>query len=52
MAEDDFVLMYWGFIYPGKGVETLMRAFHSVSQTIPNARLALVGAPRRAVWAD
>ncbi len=42
-AEDDFVLMYWGYIYPGKGVETLLRAFRSVCKKHPNIRLALVG---------
>ena len=29
---DDFVWVYWGYIYPGKGVETLLRAFRIVSQ--------------------
>jgi FkbM family methyltransferase len=42
-TEDDFVLVYWGYIYPGKGVETLLRAFRSVSKQHPNARLAFVG---------
>ena len=40
---DDFVWVYWGYIYPGKGVETLLRAFRIVSQRNCNARLALVG---------
>jgi FkbM family methyltransferase len=40
---DDFVWVYWGYIYPGKGVETLLRAFRIVSQRNSNARLALVG---------
>ena len=35
--------MYWGYVYPGKGVETLLRAFHAVARDVPNARLALVG---------
>lgn len=40
---DDFVWVYWGYIYPGKGVDTLLQAFHSVSRRRPNARLVLVG---------
>ncbi|MFL6711434.1 MAG: FkbM family methyltransferase, partial [Sulfurifustis sp.] len=40
---DDFVWMYWGYIYPGKGVETLLQAFRSVSRRNRNARLVLVG---------
>jgi FkbM family methyltransferase len=40
---DDFVWVYWGYIYPGKGVETLLRAFRIVSQRNSNARLAFVG---------
>lgn len=40
---DDFVLVYWGYIYPGKGIETLLEAFRMVSTRIPNMRLVLVG---------
>ncbi|MCC2642053.1 MAG: putative Glycosyl transferase, group 1 [Nitrospira sp.] len=40
---DDFVLVYWGYIYPGKGVETLLEAFRMVCTRNPNMRLVLVG---------
>lgn len=40
---DDFVWMYWGYIYPGKGVETLLQAFRLVCKRNANARLVLVG---------
>jgi FkbM family methyltransferase len=42
-AEDDFVLVYWGYIYPGKGVETLLRAFRLVCRNDTKMRLILVG---------
>ena len=40
---DDFVLAYWGYIYPGKGIETLLEAFRMVCTRMPNMRLVLVG---------
>ncbi len=42
-AEDDFVVMYWGYIYPGKGVETLLQAFRIVYAKDKHVRLVLVG---------
>ncbi len=42
-AENDFVLMYWGYIYPGKGVETLLEAFRMVCDRHPGMRLLIVG---------
>jgi FkbM family methyltransferase len=42
-SESDFVLIYWGFIYPGKGVETLLQAFDIVFRQDSNVRLVLVG---------
>lgn len=41
--ETDFVLIYWGYIYPGKGVETLLKAFRTVCARNANIRLVLVG---------
>jgi len=40
---EDFLFLYFGFIYPGKGVETLLRAFQLVAGRRPRARLALAG---------
>jgi len=42
-TERDFVLIYWGYIYPGKGVETLLEAFRIVCRRNENMRLILVG---------
>lgn len=40
---EDIVLVYFGLIYPPKGVETLLRAFHLVSRGRRFLRLLLVG---------
>lgn len=42
-TERDFVLIYWGYIYPGKGVETLLAAFRIACRRNENMRLILVG---------
>jgi FkbM family methyltransferase len=42
-AADDFVIVYWGYIYPGKGIETLFEAFRRLSSRYPKIRLAIVG---------
>lgn len=40
---DDFLLIYFGYIYAGKGVETLLQAFHIVASYRNHMRLILVG---------
>lgn len=42
-AADDFLVVYWGYIYPGKGVETLLEAFRLISGRNPTMRLVIVG---------
>ncbi len=42
-SDGDFVLINWGYIYPGKGVETLLQAFRIVRRQKPNIRLVMVG---------
>jgi FkbM family methyltransferase len=42
-AADDFLVVYWGYIYPGKGVETLFEAFRLISGRNPTMRLVIVG---------
>lgn len=42
-SAEEFVWIYWGYIYPGKGLETLLRAFRLVLRNDARARLALVG---------
>jgi polysaccharide biosynthesis protein PslF len=42
---DDFVLVYLGYVYPRKGLETLLSAFGIVARERENVRLAVVGGP-------
>lgn len=42
-SAEQLVLVYFGMIYPPKGIETLLKAFHVVSRVRPQARLLLVG---------
>jgi glycosyltransferase involved in cell wall biosynthesis len=43
LNDDDFVVAFFGVIYRGKGVETLLRAFEIFSRKHKNAKLALIG---------
>lgn len=40
---DESLLVYFGYIYPGKGVETLLEAFQRISAERRDLRLALLG---------
>jgi glycosyltransferase involved in cell wall biosynthesis len=44
VQSDDFLIAYFGYIYVNKGVETLLRAFHIVSEQRSHARLLMIGA--------
>jgi glycosyltransferase involved in cell wall biosynthesis len=43
LSEDDIVIAYFGYIYPRKGVDTLLKAFQIVSAHHTHVRLMLVG---------
>jgi glycosyltransferase involved in cell wall biosynthesis len=43
LGNGDFVLAYFGYINPGKGLETLLRAFQIVASQRRNVRLILIG---------
>ncbi len=40
---DDFVIAFMGYVYPKKGVETLLRAFQAVCRQRHNVRLLIIG---------
>lgn len=44
-TDDEIVFVYFGRLYRGKGLETLIDAFALVRARVPNARLAIVGGP-------
>jgi polysaccharide biosynthesis protein PslF len=41
--EDTFVVAHFGFLYPNRGAEYLIRAFAQFVQTTPNAKLVFMG---------
>jgi glycosyltransferase involved in cell wall biosynthesis len=43
VTDSEFLIVYLGFLYPGKGIETLLQAFQLASEEIPNLRLAIIG---------
>jgi glycosyltransferase involved in cell wall biosynthesis len=43
--DDDLVFVYFGRLYKGKGLESLIDAFAKVRARVPTARLAIVGGP-------
>jgi glycosyltransferase involved in cell wall biosynthesis len=47
VASDDFLFAYFGRLYAGKGLETLLKAFARVRGRRPDVRLAIVGGVHR-----
>ena len=47
-AADDFVVAYFGFIYPEKGVETVLQAAGLAAKEVPNLRLLMIGGSPKA----
>lgn len=43
LADDEIVLAYYGYIYPGKGVETMLQAFATLNTRRLEARLVIIG---------
>jgi glycosyltransferase involved in cell wall biosynthesis len=39
----DFLFVYFGYVYPGKGVETLLKAFQTIVKKRTHARLLILG---------
>jgi glycosyltransferase involved in cell wall biosynthesis len=45
LSERDFVIAYFGYVYPRKGLETLGAAFRRVIEVRPGVKLAIIGGP-------
>jgi glycosyltransferase involved in cell wall biosynthesis len=43
LKSDDFVITFFGYLYPIKGIDTLLRAFAEISAQRPNAKLLFIG---------
>ena len=52
VRDDEFVVLYYGYMYPGKGIETLMRAAQVVAVSCPGLRLVLAGEVLRHAFSD
>lgn len=42
-SDDSIVIAYFGYLHPGKGLETLLAAFKQISAIQPQARLLILG---------
>jgi len=49
VADGDFVVSYFGYIYPSKGLETLIEAVALAAPRVPGLRLVLVGGTPEAI---
>jgi glycosyltransferase involved in cell wall biosynthesis len=43
VKDGEILIAYFGYIYEGKGVDTLLKAFAKLSKSLANARLVLIG---------
>ena len=43
VSPDEFLFAYYGYVYPNKGVDTLLKAFEAVAARHPTARLVIAG---------
>jgi glycosyltransferase involved in cell wall biosynthesis len=41
--EDDFILAFFGYVYPSKGVDTLLHAVTLARKSVPTLRLLVIG---------
>jgi glycosyltransferase involved in cell wall biosynthesis len=48
----DFLVSYIGYLYPGKGIETLLRALKLLTTQRPQVRLAIIGGSIARVFED
>ncbi len=49
VGEDEFLLAYFGYLYPGKGLETLLSAFRLAAQKKNGLRLVIIGGSNEVV---
>jgi glycosyltransferase involved in cell wall biosynthesis len=43
LSPDEFLFVHYGYVYPNKGIETLLKAFATVAGRQPAARLVIAG---------
>jgi polysaccharide biosynthesis protein PslF len=52
VKDGDFLIVYYGYVYPSKGVETLLQAFKNIVRCKSTARLAIIGGVLEHLWGD
>ncbi len=52
LPQDSKLVLFFGYIWVGKGLEFLLNVFRDVSRQIPNAVLLVAGHTRRRLWAS
>jgi glycosyltransferase involved in cell wall biosynthesis len=52
LSPEHFLITYFGYLYPGKGAETLLKAFATVASKDDRARLALIGGVNELIVRD
>jgi glycosyltransferase involved in cell wall biosynthesis len=50
LPENAKLVLFFGFIWPGKGLEFLLQAFKDVARQVPDAYLLVAGHTRRSRW--
>lgn len=49
IASDEFLVAYFGYLYPGKGIETLLKAVQLAAEHKKNLRLIIIGGDNEVV---
>ena len=47
---DAKIILFFGFIWPGKGIDLLLKVFRDVQRQVPEAFLLVAGHTRRRLW--
>ena len=50
LPSDAKIVLFFGFIWPGKGLDFLLKAFRDAARQMPEAYLLVAGYTRRRVW--
>ena len=52
IAKEEFVFAYYGYIYPNKGIDTLLKAFAKLARRKMSVRLLMIGGSNEVVLRD
>jgi len=52
LPDDAKIVLFFGFIWPGKGIDFLLKVFRDVQRQVPEAFLLVGGHTRRRLWGN